>query len=314
MNYSILAIFVFFFASGGCSFLHNPQFARTHHFDSRCDAIASQQLGEFETLDITDTSNRNVRLYDFSSSDPIDYREMWNVQKLLVDAHVDRLKVEFTKTSLPENQFISPELYDQKEIRSHHSIENQDLRLKSCDSIIFLQHNPVYTLGTASNPEFVKLDEEMLNDLGIDLIRIERGGEATYHGPGQLTVYPIFDLRGYKQDIHWYMRALEEAIIIALNNIGIDADREDDVTGVWVDNKKVAALGVKVRRWCTFHGLAVNVDQRALGNFEGIVPCGLEGREVGCVNDFLDEPITVEEFSSHLKKALEEVFQIKINR
>jgi lipoyl(octanoyl) transferase len=285
-----------------------------------------QQLGEFETLN-TQANNafkgidRSVQLYDFSGSNPIEYRSMWEVQKSLVGAHVNRLKVEFQKIA-PDTQFMDT---DQLQLGASSSsssvvgisdymmIPEQEERIKSFDSLILLQHQPVYTLGTGSDSQFVKLDEERLESLGIDLIRIDRGGEVTYHGPGQLTAYPIFDLRGYKQDIHWYMRALEEAILIALENAGVQgAVREDNVTGVWMNGKKVAALGVKVKRWVTMHGLAVNVDHRSLGNFDGIVPCGLEGRDVGCVNDFLDEPITVEEFAVHLKQALEQVFEIKL--
>jgi len=292
-----------------------------------------QQLGEFETLntqanDAFKDIDRSVRLYDFSGSNPIEYRSMWEVQKSLVGAHVNRLKVEFQKDKIaPETQFMDADAgagADHLElqlgasssvvgINDYMMIPEQEERIKSFDSLILLQHQPVYTLGTGSDPQFVKLDEKRLEALGIDLLRIDRGGEVTYHGPGQLTAYPIFDLRGYKQDIHWYMRALEEAILIALENVGVQgAVREDDVTGVWVNSKKVAALGVKVKRWVTMHGLAVNVDHRALGNFDGIVPCGLEGRDVGCVNDFLDEPITVEEFAVHLKQALEQVFEIDL--
>jgi len=131
-------------------------------------------------------------------------------------------------------------------------------------------------------------------------------------GPGQLVAYPILDLRGYRKDLHWYMRALEEAIIIALTNVGIHgATREDGVTGVWVNHKKIGALGVKVKRWVTMHGLSVNVDQRALENFNGIVPCGLVGRDVCCINDFLEEPITVDDFALHLKAALQIVLEVK---
>ena len=137
----------------------------------------------------------------------------------------------------------------------------------------------------------------------------------TYHGPGQITVYPIFDLRSYKQDIHWYMRALEEAVLLALSKCGLNkpAERQDDITGIWVDNKKVAAVGIKCRKWISMHGVAINVEKSSLTNFDGIVPCGLEGREVGCVNDFLDDdPITVADFAIYMKEALEEVFRIQL--
>jgi lipoyl(octanoyl) transferase len=110
------------------------------------------------------------------------------------------------------------------------------------------------------------------------------------------------------------MRALEEAIIVALTKCGLKhaPERQDDVTGVWVDNRKVAAVGIKCRKWITMHGLAVNVEECSLSNFDGIVPCGLEGRNVGCVNQFIDTPITVQKFASIMKEALEEVFHIEL--
>jgi lipoyl(octanoyl) transferase len=109
------------------------------------------------------------------------------------------------------------------------------------------------------------------------------------------------------------MRALEEAILLALTKCGLDrAERQEDVTGVWVDNFKVAACGVKVKRWVTMHGLAVNVEIASLENFEGIVPCGLDGRKVSCVNQFVDEPLTVADFAGLMKEALEEVFEIRL--
>jgi len=129
------------------------------------------------------------------------------------------------------------------------------------------------------------------------------------------VVYPVLDLRHYRQDIHWYMRALEESILLALQACGIEAERQEDTTGIWIDNHKVAALGVKCRRWITMHGFAVNVETTSLDNFEGIVPCGLEGRKVGCINQFLpagQDPLTVAEFSRYLKVALEKVFQIEM--
>ena len=297
---------------------HRIQATRTRTKITKLNAAASQQqLGEFKRLNIAHDEDgdhgRYVRLYDFSSSDPIEYRSMWYVQKQLVDSHLERLKAEFQKKE-PDSQFLLPSCdFIPSDNYDYTKISEKDTSGKSRDAIILVQHRPVYTLGTGSDPKYVKLDEDRLAALGIDLIRVERGGEVTYHGPGQLTAYPILDLRGYNQDIHWYMRALEEAILVALENVGVTgATREDDVTGVWVNNRKVAAFGVKVRRWVTMHGLAVNVDSRSLGNFDGIVPCGLEGREVGCINDFLDEPITVEEFAVHLKQALQQVFEIEL--
>jgi lipoyl(octanoyl) transferase len=137
---------------------------------------------------------------------------------------------------------------------------------------------------------------------------------VTYHGPGQLVVYPVLDLRNYKQDIHWYMRALEECVLMALQKCGLEAERQDDTTGIWYANHKVAAIGVKCRKWITMHGLAVNVERTSLDNFQGIVPCGLEGRKVGCINQFLpeDEAINVREFAKHMKESIAEVFRVQL--
>jgi lipoyl(octanoyl) transferase len=285
-----------------------------------------QQLGKFQKLEVsqilsgdTDVSGnggRYVRLYDFSEMEPLEYTSMWELQKSLVQNHLERILPVESQQLSPDSQFLgnidTSYCSAGVGINTVGEILELDEKGKGRDCIIMLQHQPVYTLGTGSDVQYVKVDQETLQSLGIQLVRIERGGEVTYHGPGQLTVYPIVDLRGYKKDIHWYMRALEEAIIIALENVGVKgAVRENDATGVWVDNKKVAALGVKVKRWVTMHGLAVNVDKRALGNFEGIVPCGLIGRDVGCVNDFLDEPVSIAEFALHLKRALQQVFEIE---
>jgi lipoyl(octanoyl) transferase len=280
-----------------------------------------QQLGEFEKLDVSPARlehQRLVRLYDFSRYDPIPYHEMWEIQKEILSDQLERLSVEFQKET-PESQYLSnaqPFQNLHPSIENYHGFVKKDTFGKGRDSIIMLQHTPVYTLGTGSDTKFVKnygTDGGEVSPSGIDVVRIERGGEVTYHGPGQLVAYPILDLREYKKDIHWYIRALEEAILKALTKIGIsDAKREENVTGVWVNNKKIAALGVKVKRWVTMHGLAINVSRQSIDNFSGIVPCGLEGREVCCINDFLEDPISVEEFSIHLADALEEVFEIKL--
>ncbi|KAL7543150.1 hypothetical protein ACHAXR_012451 [Thalassiosira sp. AJA248-18] len=279
--------------------------------------IAPQQLGEFEPIANDEEgrpitrNQRRVWLYDFVTAPhqqqptTTDYHEAWDLQKSLVDHQLARIG------KRPKD----PPLYGQFVPTCLDDVED-DNPLLGCDSIIMLQHDPVYTLGTASDPSFIHgYGENDKNDNDdIPIVRIERGGEVTYHGPGQLTVYPILDLRGYKQDIHWYMRALEEVILLALERAGVKgAAREDDVTGVWVSNKKIAALGIKARRWVTMHGLAINVDVRSLQNFSGIVPCGLEGRSVTCINEEIEVPnFTVETFAAHVKEALEEIFGVSL--
>eukprot|EP00590_Aulacoseira_subarctica_P008698 CAMPEP_0172426680 /NCGR_PEP_ID=MMETSP1064-20121228/38638_1 /TAXON_ID=202472 /ORGANISM="Aulacoseira subarctica , Strain CCAP 1002/5" /LENGTH=242 /DNA_ID=CAMNT_0013170423 /DNA_START=270 /DNA_END=1001 /DNA_ORIENTATION=- len=229
--------------------------------------------------------------------------DAWGLQKSLVENQMNRLQQQQDDDDR-SSEFQSP---SSRWFSSNGTGDNIVERGK--DSILILQHEPVYTLGTGSEERYILGDYKENNSLSnIQVVRVERGGEVTYHGPGQLVVYPILDLRGYKQDIHWYMRALEEAILMALQSVGVKgAAREEGVTGVWCRQKKIAALGVKARRWITMHGLAVNVDRRSLENFNRIVPCGLD-REVGCVNDFLEHPITVEEFSIHMIRSLEYVF------
>jgi len=268
---------------------------------------------------------RIVLLNDFSASKPIPYQSMWTMQKEFVNDHIDRIKKNEFKNN-PQDGAPLPPTVSQFSSNVEYSFldfddgtEQYSRVEKGHDSIILLQHEPVYTLGTGSDSNFIKergtinTGEKSANGMEIDVVRIERGGEVTYHGPGQLVAYPILDLRGYKKDLHWYMRALEEAIIIALTNVGIHgATREDGVTGVWVNGKKIGAMGIKVKRWVTMHGLSVNVDQRSMENFNGIVPCGLVGREVCCINEFLEEPITVEEFAAHLMVALQDVLEVTL--
>ena len=269
--------------------------------------LAPQQLGEFEPIELLSNDNsRRVWLHDFVSNEDdykhIPYEEGWELQKQLVEQQLTRIG------KRPKD----PPLYDQFVPK----ILNEAISYEGCDTVIMLQHDPVYTLGTASDPAFIHGYDESENDTDnkIPIVRIERGGEVTYHGPGQLTVYPILDLRGYKQDIHWYMRALEEVILLALEKAGVKgATREDNLTGVWVSDKKIAAIGIKARRWVTMHGLAINVDIRSLQNFQGIVPCGLEGRAVTCINDVQeDDELTIETFAIHVREALEEIFGISL--
>lgn len=141
-----------------------------------------------------------------------------------------------------------------------------------CDTVLLLQHPPVYTLGTRSTLDNVLFDA---SNPPAEIYRTERGGEVTYHGPGQLVMYPILDLRNQQMDLHWYLRSLEEVIIRALKtSCGIVGERVEGMTGVWADGCKVAAIGVRVSRWVTYHGLALNVSTD-LSPFKEIIPCGL---------------------------------------
>lgn len=297
---------------------------------SSAQLCMTPQQGEFEPIGFADAGERGswgsrhvrrVWLYDLVSTSTasqhstVPYHEAWDFQKSLVEHQLSRIGKRPQDPPLYD-QFV-PLSVDCNGDDNSTTKDTDTLPFLGCDSIIMLQHDPVYTLGTASDASFIRgYDENDTHDKHIPIVRIERGGEVTYHGPGQLTVYPILDLRGYAQDIHWYMRALEEVVLLALDRAGVKGStREENLTGVWVSNRKIAALGIKARRWVTMHGVAINVDSTSLRNFQGIIPCGLEGRAVTCVNDEAGggaPRLTVEEFTIHVKKALEEVFGVTL--
>jgi lipoyl(octanoyl) transferase len=175
------------------------------------------------------------------------------------------------------------------------------------DVLILLEHPPVYTLGQGSNSEFLKFDIAQ-NQFAV--YRTERGGEVTYHCPGQLVGYPILNLQRYCKDLHWYLRQLEEVIIRVLAVYGLSGDRIPSLTGVWLEGRKVAAIGIKVSRWITMHGFALNVCPDMTG-FGRIVPCGIADKPVGSLAEWIPE-ITCEEVRSHIVQAFTEVFGIEI--
>ena len=144
------------------------------------------------------------------------------------------------------------------------------------DVLLLLEHPPVVTLGRTARAAHV------LRPDGVDVFEIERGGDVTFHGPGQLVGYPILDLTGHKPDLHWYLRTLERALIAALAELGIPAGRNPGATGVWTDNRKIASIGVHVKQWVTWHGFALNVTTD-LSQFGRIVPCGIPGVEMTSV-------------------------------
>ncbi len=174
------------------------------------------------------------------------------------------------------------------------------------DVLILLEHPPVYTLGQGATTNFLKFDPAHTNH---ELVRIERGGEVTYHCPGQLVGYPILDLTHYQKDLHWYLRQLEEVLIQVLAVHGLEGSRVAGMTGVWLNDRKVAAIGIKVSRWITMHGFALNVCPDLRG-FEQIVPCGIANKAVGSLEQFIPG-IQVAEVRSQVAIAFANVFQVQ---
>jgi lipoyl(octanoyl) transferase len=145
---------------------------------------------------------------------------------------------------------------------------------RSPDTLLLTSHDHVYTMGKSTDDDHLLASADQLRRAGAEVVRIDRGGDVTYHGPGQLVGYPILDLRGHYLDIHRYLRDLEEVLIGVLADFGVAGDREEGYTGVWVGGEKIAAIGVKVSRWITMHGFALNVNTD-LGFFDRIIPCGI---------------------------------------
>lgn len=221
----------------------------------------------------------------------IDYQQAWDYQEKLFN---EALSIKTANRSHSEDEQVSTPNY-----------------------LLFCEHPHVYTLGKSGKLDHLLLDEEELADKEARFYKINRGGDITYHGPGQLVGYPILDLDNFFTDIHRYMRYLEEAIIRVLADYGIVAGRISGLTGVWLDHeqqlrpRKICAMGVKASRWVTMHGFALNVGPD-LSYFGNIVPCGIDDKAVTSMEAELGRPVEMGEVMDRLKKHLAEVFEMEL--
>lgn len=175
------------------------------------------------------------------------------------------------------------------------------------DVLLFVEHPPTYTLGRRARPEHLLSDRATLETLGASVIEADRGGEITFHGPGQLVGYPIVDLKSWKRDVHAYLRALEALLIHAMRELGIEARREEGLTGVWHPSGKLAAIGVRVSRWVTSHGFALNV-ATDLAYYQHIVPCGIVSRAVSSMENVLEAPVALGPVKEAVSRSFARVF------
>lgn len=178
------------------------------------------------------------------------------------------------------------------------------------DALVLLEHLPVYTLGRGGLTSHLLLGEQALAERGIEVFRISRGGDVTFHGPGQLVGYPILDLRPRKRDVHLYIRNLEEVLIRALAHFAITAHRAKRLTGVWADERKVAAIGVRVAKWITSHGFALNVNTD-LSYFQNIIPCGITDKAVTSMQELLGRKVSLSQVMEQVECAFGEVFRVR---
>ena len=220
----------------------------------------------------------------------IDYKEAWDLQESLLKVAVD-LKIENRK----QNTAVLPAQY-----------------------LLFCEHPHVYTLGKSGAAENLLLDQAHLDQIDAQFFNINRGGDNTYHGPGQLVMYPILDLEQFFTDIHKYMRFLEEAVIATLAYFGIKATRFEGLTGVWLDPegsnaRKICAMGVKCSRWITMHGIALNVNPD-LSYFGNIVPCGIQDKAVTSMAAELGCQIDMNEVREMLSQQMSSLFNYQITQ
>lgn len=221
----------------------------------------------------------------------MDYQEAWDYQTALFD---ETVALKISNRKLPENEHLATPNY-----------------------LLFCQHPHVYTLGKSGSEENLLLNDEQLASKQATYYKINRGGDITYHGPGQIVGYPILDLDNFFTDIHKYLRLLEEAVILTLSEYGIEAGRIEGLTGVWIDYvkqlnpRKICALGVKSSRWVTMHGFALNVTTD-LNYFGNIVPCGIEDKAVTSIENELARVVEIKEVEEKLKQHFITLFDMEL--
>jgi lipoyl(octanoyl) transferase len=227
----------------------------------------------------------------------IDYATAWELQTRLFKETIDR---KIANRNLPESEHPST-----------------SLRVPTEDHLLFCEHPHVYTLGKSGKQSHLLLNEAEMREKGVQFFPIDRGGDITYHGPGQIVGYPIFDLDHHFTDIHRFLRTLEEAVIGTLEAYGIKAGRIEGLTGVWLDwtdpfkARKICAFGIRASRWVTMHGFAFNVNTD-LNYFENIVPCGIADKGVTCMAKELGGLVDIEEVKSRLKLELADLFDVEL--
>ena len=188
-------------------------------------------------------------------------------------------------------------------------IHSKRITGQTSDTLLFVEHDPVLTLGRNSNEDNIITSRDALASAGVRVFQAERGGDVTYHGPGQQVGYPIVNIRELGLSVHDYVRKLEETMIVALADFGVEAHCVPGLTGVFVDDAKIVALGIAVRRWVTFHGFAFNVDPD-LSHFNLIVPCGIRDHPVTSLAKCLGREVTLAELRVPLLKAFLQVFEL----
>lgn len=190
-------------------------------------------------------------------------------------------------------------------------LRDQRLKNEINDTLLLVEHPAVLTIGTSGSRDNLVVSSDFLTQRGIEVYQIGRGGDITYHGPGQIVGYPILNLREHKQDLHWLLRSYEEVFIRLLKEYDIEAQRIKGLTGVWVEDEKITAVGVAVRRWITYHGFAFN-NNPDLEHFSYIIPCGIKDKGVTSLKKLLGAEIKRDQLIEKLIKNFADVFQMEV--
>jgi len=196
----------------------------------------------------------------------------------------------------------------QKAWEFQHQLWERRVKDELPDMLLILEHPHVITLGRRGNRSHLLVSPEVLEEMKVSLFHVERGGDVTYHGPGQLVIYPILDLKKYGYRLIRYIDQLEEVVLCVLKDFGIKGKRDPLNRGVWVDGEKIASVGVAIKRWVSFHGFSLNYETN-LKYFELINPCGLEGKKMTSMGKILGERISRDELTQRLSIHFKEIFQ-----
>ncbi len=211
------------------------------------------------------------------------------------------------------------QVWDYQENLLQQKIKAKQNGILKNDYLLFVEHMPVYTLGKNGKEKNLLINEKVLSEKGIEYFQINRGGDITFHGPEQLVGYPILDLDNYKTDLGWYLRSLEEVIILTIKEYGLQGERSKGETGVWLDatikgrERKICAMGIRCSRWVTMHGFALNVNVD-LNFFNFITPCGIADKKVTSIEKEIGDKVSMDEVKQKLLKNFELVFDAEIKQ
>jgi lipoate-protein ligase B len=177
------------------------------------------------------------------------------------------------------------------------------------DTLILVEHPPIITTGRRGGSEHICASPDTLRSAGIEAIEVDRGGDVTYHGPGQIVGYPIVDLSHHKKDVHWMLRQIEAVLIAVLGRSGIEAHARPGLTGVWTDEGKIGAIGIGVSKWISFHGFSLNVSPM-MEHFDLIIPCGLKGKSVTCMRELIGTEPDMEKIKRDIVECFCDIFHL----